>query len=87
MRRPRRPSPAGVGLAWLGAATTVGLEIAYPLVDGAWLHRVTIATVVAFAATCVLHATVHRGLRWAVGLVVVTAGGRGDRGAHRGAVR
>jgi uncharacterized membrane protein len=75
MRRPRRPSPAGVGLAWLGAATTVGLEIAYPLVDGAWLHRVTIATVVAFAATCVLHAVVHRGARWALGLVVVTAGG------------
>jgi putative membrane protein len=75
MRRSRRPSPAGVALAWLGAGTTVGLEIAYPLVDGAWLHRVTIATVVAFAATCVLHAVVQRGLRWAVGLVVVTAGG------------
>ena len=43
-----------------------GLEIAYPLVDGAWLHRVTIATVVAFAATCVLHAAVHRGPRWAL---------------------
>ena len=75
MRRPHRPSAAGVGLAWVGAATTVGLEIAYPLVDGAWLHRVTIATVVAFAATCVLHAVVHRGARWALGLVVVTAGG------------
>ena len=75
MRRSRRPSPVGVGLAWLGAATTVGLEIAYPLVDGAWLHRVTIATVVAFSATCVLHALVHRGARWALVLVVVTAGG------------
>ena len=75
MRRGRRPSPVGVGLAWLGAATTVGLEIAYPLVDGALLHRVTIATVVAFAATCVLHALVHRGARWALVLVVVTAGG------------
>jgi putative membrane protein len=53
----------------------VGLEIAYPLVDGAWLHRVTIATVVAFASTCAMHALVHRGPRWALGLVVVTAGG------------
>ncbi len=35
----------------------------------------TIATVVAFASTCVLHALVHRGARWALGLVVVTAGG------------
>lgn len=77
MRRARRPSAsaAGVGLAWLGAATTVGLEIAYPLVDGAWLHRVTIATVVAFSATCVLHALVHRGPGWTLGLMVVTAGG------------
>jgi uncharacterized membrane protein len=73
--RRRRPSGFGVGLTWLLAGTTVGLEIAYPLVDGAWLHRVTIATVVFFAATCVLHALVHRGLGWALGLVVITAGG------------
>ena len=89
-RRRRRPVP-GVGLTWLLAATTVGLEIAYPLVDGAWLHRVTIATVVAFAATCVLHALVHRGL--ALGARPGRrhrrrrARGRGGRGAHRAAVR
>ncbi len=73
--RGRHPSGAAVGLTWLLAACTVGLEIAYPLVDDRWLHRVTIWTVVAFASTCVLHALVHRGLGWAVGLVVVTAGG------------
>ena len=71
----RQPSGVGVGLTWLLLCTTVGLEIAYPLVDGAWLHRVTIATVVSFAATCVLHALVHRGIGWALGLVVITAGG------------
>jgi putative membrane protein len=73
--RRRHPSAAGAALAWLLAGTTVALEIAYPLVDAAWLHRVTIATVVVFASTCVVHATVHRGARWALGLVVVTAGG------------
>lgn len=62
-------------LAWLLAGTTVALEIAYPLVDGAWLTRVTVGTVVAFAAACVVHAWAHRGLGWALGLVVVAAGG------------
>ncbi len=73
--RGRRPAGAAVGLTWLLAATTVGLQIAYPLVGDRWLDRVTIATVVAFAATCVLHALVHRGLGWTLGLVAVTAGG------------
>jgi hypothetical protein len=70
MRRRR-----GRSLPWLLAATTVGLEIAYPLVDGTTRDRVTIATVVAFAATCVVHAWVHRGFGWALGLLVLTAGG------------
>ena len=73
--RSRRRSPAAVASPWLLAALTVGLEITYPLVDGRWLDRVTIATVVAFAAACVAHAVVHRGLWWAARLVVVTAGG------------
>ena len=73
--RGRHPAGAAVGLTWLLAATTVALEIAYPLVEDRWLHRVTVWTVVAFAATCVMHALVHRGVGWTVGLVVVTAGG------------
>jgi uncharacterized membrane protein len=75
--RTRHPHPAGVGvaLAWLLATATVGLEIAYPLVSGTWLHRVTIGTVLAFAGACVIHALVHRGARWAFGLLIVTAGG------------
>ena len=72
---PSRPGAAARALPWLLAAATIGLEIAYPLVDGVWLDRVTIATVVAFAAACVVHALVHRGPAWALGLVVITAGG------------
>jgi uncharacterized membrane protein len=75
-QRPRHaPSGAAVGLTWLLAATTVGVQVAYPLVDGEWLRRVTIATVVLFFTTCVTHALVHRGAAFTVGLVVVTAGG------------
>jgi uncharacterized membrane protein len=73
--RSRRRSGALLALPWLLAGTTVGLQIAYPLVDGAWLDRVTVLTVVFFFTTCVVHAVVHRGPAWALGLVVVTAGG------------
>lgn len=62
-------------LVWLLAAATVGAQVAYPLLDGEALRRVTMAVVVLFFATCVTHAVVHRGPRWALGLVVVTAGG------------
>ena len=76
VRRPRRsPSAAAASVPWLLAVTTVGVQIAYPLVEGAWLRRVTVATVVLFFATCVTHALVHRGARWAFVLVAVTAGG------------
>lgn len=71
----RSPAPAAVAVPWLLAATTVAAQIAYPLVDGEWLRRVTVATVVSFFATCVTHALVHRGVAWASGLVLVTAGG------------
>lgn len=71
-----RPRPrAAVAVPWALAAVTVALQIAYPLVTGEALRRVTIAVVVAFSATCVTHAAVHWGLRWATGLVAVTAGG------------
>jgi putative membrane protein len=73
--RRHRPSGAAVGLAWLLAAATVAAQIAYPLVDGEWLRRVTVAVVVVFFATCVTHALVHRGPAFTLGLVVVSAGG------------
>jgi putative membrane protein len=74
-QRRRRPSGAAVAVPWLLAAGTVAAQIAYPLVEGETLRRVTIAVVVLFFATCVVHALVHRGPAWTLGLVLVTAGG------------
>lgn len=74
-RRRRSRSPVAVALPWLLALTTLGAQIAYPLLEGAALGRVTIAVVVLFATTCVVHAGVHRGLGWAAGLAVVAGGG------------
>ena len=59
-----------VGLAGL----TVLLQIGYPLVDGELRDRLTVATVLVFAAASVSHAAVHRGARWAAVYLVVTAG-------------
>ncbi|MGZ4616094.1 MAG: carotenoid biosynthesis protein [Actinomycetes bacterium] len=72
----RRDRPRGpAALPWVFALATIATQIAYPLVDGAWLRRVTIASVVLFFLASVTHALVHRGIRWALTLVVVTAGG------------
>jgi putative membrane protein len=73
--RRRRPTGAVVGLPWLLLAATFAAQVAYPLVEGDRLRQVTIAVVVLAAATCVLHALVHRGLAWALGMFVLTAGG------------
>jgi putative membrane protein len=65
-------------LAWLPrllAVLTVAAQIAYPLVEGETRRDVTILVVLLFSSTCVVHAIVHRGVWWALGLVVVTAGG------------
>ncbi len=71
----QRPSPAAVALPWLLLALTLAAQVSYPLVGGERLREVTIAVVVLSAATCVVHALVHRGRAWTLGLVVVTAGG------------
>lgn len=73
--RRARPRPALRALPWLLAVLTVAAQIAYPLVEGDTLRDVTVLVVLLFAATCVVHAAVHRGVAWAFGLVVVTAGG------------
>lgn len=69
------PSTAARAVPWLLAALTVALQVAYPLVQGRWLDRVTVAVVVAFFAACTTHALVHRGPAWTTGLLAVTAGG------------
>jgi putative membrane protein len=74
-RRRRRPTGIRAALPWLLAVATIGLQIAYPLVDGDPKRKVTIAIVGLFFLASVTHAAAHRGLRWAAVLVVVTAGG------------
>jgi uncharacterized membrane protein len=73
--RRARPGTARAALPWLLALATIGAQIAYPLLDGEPLRRVTIAAVVLFFLASVSHAAVHRGPFWAAGLVLVTAGG------------
>jgi uncharacterized membrane protein len=72
--RRRRPTGVAAALPWLFAVATIGAQIAYPLVDGEWLRRVTLASVVSFFLASVAHAIAHRGPRWALTFVVVTAG-------------
>ncbi|MDQ6650159.1 MAG: carotenoid biosynthesis protein [Actinomycetota bacterium] len=64
-------SPVPAGLAGL----TILLEIAYPLLSGTTRTALTVVTVLTFFAASVSHAVVSRGVRWALLLVVLTAGG------------
>jgi putative membrane protein len=73
--RRRPPGTAAATVPWLFGLAAIGAQIAYPLVDGQWLRRVTIAAVVLFFLASLTHAWAHRGPRWAVTLLVVTAGG------------
>jgi uncharacterized membrane protein len=73
--RRRPPGGAAAAFPWVLALATIGTQIAYPLVDGEWLRRVTIASVVLFFLASVAHAWAHRGPKWALTFVVVTAGG------------
>jgi uncharacterized membrane protein len=74
LRRATRRSRPAI-LPWLLTAATVAAQIAYPLVEGESLRRVTIASVVLFFLASVTHAWVHRGAAWAAGLVAITTGG------------
>ena len=56
------------------AVLTVLLQIGYPLVAGGTRDVLTVLTVVVFFTASVTHAVVHRGLRWAAVMVLVTAG-------------
>jgi putative membrane protein len=55
------------------AGAVVVLQIAYPLVHGGPRDHLTVVIVTVFAAACVAHAAVTRGIRTAIGLLVVTA--------------
>jgi uncharacterized membrane protein len=73
-RRARTPAPGWSVLPVALAASAVLLQIAYPLVSGTARDRLTVATVLVFAAASVSHAAVHRGLRWAAAYLAVSAG-------------
>jgi uncharacterized membrane protein len=69
--RLRRPSVVAVL-----AAAVVLAQVAYPLTPvGTARDRLTVATVLLFAAASVLHAAISRGARASVALVVVVGGG------------
>ncbi|HEV7204385.1 MAG TPA: carotenoid biosynthesis protein [Jatrophihabitans sp.] len=61
------PIPAALAVA------VVALQIAYPLTAGVTRDRLTVVTVLVFAATAVAHAAVTRGGATAVRLLLVTA--------------
>lgn len=60
--------------ALAAAALAVAAQIAYPLVEGSVRDTVTVVVVLSLAAAAVAHAWATRGRRWAVTLLVVTAG-------------
>jgi putative membrane protein len=57
------------------AVATVLAQVAYPRVSGPARNGLTIATVLLFAAATLTSAVVERGVRWALLLLAVTAGG------------
>jgi uncharacterized membrane protein len=73
--RGRGPSSSARALPWLLAVGVIGLEIAYPLVEGRARDAVTVATVLVFFLATVTHAFIWRGFLWTFAYTVVTVGG------------
>jgi len=71
---PASTGRARVSLPLVLAVVAVGMQIAYPLLDGAALRRLTVLTVVVFAAAGLAHAARTRGPAAAL-LVLAVAGG------------
>ncbi len=67
-------SPAARRLPVLLAGLTVALQIGYPLTAGRPRELLTICTVGVFFLATTSHALVHRGVRWAGGYLLLTAG-------------
>jgi uncharacterized membrane protein len=63
------------GGSWLGLVALVGVQVAYPLVDGQNRAALVIVTVVLGFVVSVSHAALTRGPATAAALVVITAGG------------
>ncbi|WP_433598615.1 carotenoid biosynthesis protein [Nocardia sp. CA-135953] len=56
------------------AVLLVLVQISYPLASGVARDRVTVAVVLLSAGTALLHAVVTRGIRYALGFVVIVSG-------------
>ena len=56
------------------AVLTVLLQVAYPLTNGTARDRLTVATVVAFLAASLAHATAQRGAAWASSYLALVVG-------------
>jgi uncharacterized membrane protein len=68
------PAPSVRLLPWgLGGAAILA-EIGYPLTSGDVRSRLTVVTVLVFCAASLTHAWLWRGRRWALTLLVVSAG-------------
>jgi len=74
-RRSRRSAPGLTWLPWLLALTVVGLQIAYPLVDGRTRTTLVIVTVATFFLASAVHALVWAGAWWLIGFLLVAVGG------------
>ncbi|HET8614718.1 MAG TPA: carotenoid biosynthesis protein [Actinomycetales bacterium] len=75
LRQPAGPASglrAGATLVVVLAGLTILAQVAYPLTQGEPLRVLTIATVVLFAVTVVVHAWLTRGPAWATVLTVAT---------------
>jgi putative membrane protein len=72
----RRGGPGGFlrAVPWVLALITIAAQIAWPLTSGSGRDTLTVVTVVLFFLTCASHAVIARGLLWALGWFVISAG-------------
>ncbi len=61
-------------LPWALALLTILAQVAWPLTNGATRHTLTAVTVVLFFLTSASHALITRGVLWAAGWFVISAG-------------
>jgi uncharacterized membrane protein len=72
----QRPGPGGFGrfLPWALALLTIGLQIAFPLLEPGERAGLTTATVVSFFLASATHAWINRGAIWTVLYLAITLG-------------
>ncbi|WP_460727635.1 carotenoid biosynthesis protein [Nocardia heshunensis] len=68
------PARRALTISAVPAILLVLVQITYPLAHGVGRDRVTVVVVLLSAGTALVHAGVTRGVRWAVGLLVILSG-------------